>query len=183
MLVLLALFITIMQDTVQTIYSPCNFPAGINSAIIANISKARNPDGSVKKKEGNIALKVEFENKEKGHTGELVAYVNPKSQWIWDKLCRAARVSNVNRSPSVKELKGKFIHISVVAVFTVVDGVIEEEPDFTYIEPKFYLNEGMKPAISGDPQRTGKYTEGEFVIIRNIEHSSEDFSAREFGDE
>jgi len=156
-----------MEDIVQYMFSPCSFPAGINLATIKDIKRVRLPSGQVKTKEGSISLMATFENGEM--EGGIEAYVNSKSQWIWDKLCKAANVDNIERQPSVEELKGKQVYLSTIAVFNIVNGEISEEPDFTYLEPKFYPVGGIKPIIEKDPQRTGKYEEGPFVVYRNVE--------------
>ena len=173
-----------MNYKIISLTEPCNFPAGINAAVVKSVSYARDSYNKPKvNADGDYALSVDFMNQH--YQGRLTAYVNEKSQWIWDKLCQALVVNNNNREPSINELIGKKLWIHVVGVFDIKDGVIPEEPSFTYILPKFYpmADPDFKPSVSKDPQRSGTYEEGPFVVYKEVKVAEVSLNEREFGDD
>jgi len=173
-----------MEITVKAGTDPCNFLAGINPAVIKSIASVRDHEGKRKTNaNGDFLIKTTFMNKD--HQGELTVYLNDKSQWIWDKICQAVRVSNSNRSPDVKELIGKQLWLHVVGVFNIVNGVVSDQPSFTYIHTKFYqfVNPDRKPRLDNDPLTLGEYKEGPFVVYRPVEVAAKPLSERSFGDD
>lgn len=171
-----------MTDVAMDGVLPCSIPPGLQLLKIASMKRAVSDNGQPIMRGNAFVIDIDFINDE-GQTGKLRVPANEKNQYVFDNLCNAIRVDNVNRTPSVKEVVGKKVYVVCRGYINIEDGVNTETIVRTELVPKFYLySAGMpKPKTIGDPSLPGVTIGGDYLSL-NIYETKETDGERDFGD-